>query len=819
MSAMRFSRFVLSFIALFASQAAIAADQPAQPLQISGIYPHLAMFNSNGECGIGAVVPWSGKLWVLTYPPHLIKGSDDKLYAISPDMSMEIRPESVGGTHANRLIHRESNQLVMGYYFIDDKGNVRAVDPAKMPGRMTATARHLTDPAGKVYFFDMEGTLYEVDVKTLAVKKLFARVAPGAHGKGGYTSQGKLVISNNGESVVNKAKPAVEDIVDPKKDPEAAGVLAEYDGKTWKIVERREFTDVTGPGGIYGAPDDKSPLWAIGWDKRSVILEMLDGGTWHKYRLPKGSHAYDPKHGWYTEWPRIREIEPAKDGKSARLMMDMHGTFFDFPQSFSAANTAGISPIATHLRYVPDFGHWNGKVVIAADDCSIMQNPMAGISQSNLWFGSAEDLKTWGPKTGWGGVWLGDDVKAGQASDPFLVNGFDNRVLHLAHNGKEPIEFKLEIDKAGDGKWETYTTIKPESDYVFHVIPADLKAQWMRITASRDCRATAFFHFTDKNWPAENGAHIFDALANVGDAVTPALIRPAKDRNLDLVVLDAGGKRPCFSIDEKLQFKQRELAVDETVAKAKQKVDLDKLLAVKPEFKFEPAGAAKPEVQVDAASVILIRDGKRYRLPKGDAAFDKTFDGSERLIREVQSERFLMNLHGTFYELPRDKEYVSYLRPVASHHKQISDFCSWRGLLVMTGVKKDAAKDGHTFASPDGSAAIWCGKVDDLWRLGQPVGVGGPWAKTAVKAGVESDPYLMTGYAKKKLEITVDAPSAVQVTVEVDVDHTRFRQYKTLTVEPGKPFVHEFPEAYSAHWARLKTDTDCTATAVFTYTK
>ena len=89
-------------------------------------------------------------MWVLTYPPHLIKGSDDKLYAISPDMSMEIRPESVGGTHANRLIHRESNQLVMGYYFIDDKGNVRAIDPAKMPGRMTATARHLTDPAEKV---------------------------------------------------------------------------------------------------------------------------------------------------------------------------------------------------------------------------------------------------------------------------------------------------------------------------------------------------------------------------------------------------------------------------------------------------------------------------------------------------------------------------------------------------------------------------------------------------------------------------------------------------------------------------------------------
>ena len=54
-------------------------------LQISGIYPHLAMFNDTGpqqenECGIGAVVPWAGKLWVITYPPHRRTGSVDKLY-------------------------------------------------------------------------------------------------------------------------------------------------------------------------------------------------------------------------------------------------------------------------------------------------------------------------------------------------------------------------------------------------------------------------------------------------------------------------------------------------------------------------------------------------------------------------------------------------------------------------------------------------------------------------------------------------------------------------------------------------------------------
>ena len=42
----------------------------AEPLCVSGVYPHLAMVNDEGECGTGAVVPWAGSLWVVTYGPH-----------------------------------------------------------------------------------------------------------------------------------------------------------------------------------------------------------------------------------------------------------------------------------------------------------------------------------------------------------------------------------------------------------------------------------------------------------------------------------------------------------------------------------------------------------------------------------------------------------------------------------------------------------------------------------------------------------------------------------------------------------------------------
>jgi hypothetical protein len=78
------------------------------PVEISGRYPHLAMFNHQGECGTGAVVPWADRLWVITYAPHMPQGSDDKLYEINGDLTRTIRPESVGGTPADRMIHRES---------------------------------------------------------------------------------------------------------------------------------------------------------------------------------------------------------------------------------------------------------------------------------------------------------------------------------------------------------------------------------------------------------------------------------------------------------------------------------------------------------------------------------------------------------------------------------------------------------------------------------------------------------------------------------------------------------------------------------------
>jgi hypothetical protein len=39
----------------------------------------------------------------------------------------------------------------------------------------------------------------------------------------------------------------------------------------------------------------------------------------------------------------------------------------------------------------------------------------------------------------------------------------------------------------------------------------------------------------------------------------------------------------------------------------------------------------------------------------------------------------------------------------------------------------------------------------------------------------------------------------------------------TFKVPPGKTERHTFPDGYAAHWVRVTSDTDCSATAWFTY--
>jgi hypothetical protein len=804
----------LATVAALSAPATAPLNQPWPPssrdkvVNISGVYPHLTVYNGSGECGIGALGSYAGKLWFFTYPPHFPEGSSDKLYAVDETLKMEQRPESVGGTHANRFLHRESRQFLLGPYLIKSDGTVRALDPRQLRARLTATMRHLTDPTNKVYYLGMERELFEVDVNTLAVKRLYGETGgpfPGDHGKGAYTSQGRLIVANNGERGWSLAR-------DPLFHG-PAGCLAESAGQDWQapwsVVERKTFCEVTGPGGLSGNSPPEDRVWATGWDNRSVLLKLFEAGKWHAFRLPKGSYSHDALHGWYTEWPRIRELG------SGTTMMHMHGLFYFFPKNFCAADTSGLHPISTFLKMPVDYCWWRGEIVMARDDASVMQNELAGQSHSSLWFGQFADLAQYGAPAGWGGPWLSDEVKAGQPSDPFLVSDFTNGVLHLVQGNPEAVSFRIQADAEGNGAWTNLATVSvPAKGYAWWLFPSPLKASWLRLMPAQSAsNVTAYFHLG--NPPTKAEPEFFQALAAIGTngPTSDGLIKPAQG---DARTLLFAANLAAHPTNRQSPSASAGLYQMDGALNLEPAGDPEKEKTLRTKF-----GVTKPDFSADAASVIVIEGTNRFRLPKGDPAYDQPFaSGWPRGKREVVTERFLLNAHGTFYELPRDDAGgLRRIRPVTTHLKRITDFCSWRGLLVLAGTSLGATTNEHFFRSDDGKAGLWFGEVDDLWRLGPPRGLGGPWKESAVTAGVPSDPYLMTGYDKKTLELSHDANEPVSFAVEVDfLANGTWVEYARFTVAPGQKFQHLFPKGYAAHWIRFRVDHTTKATALLTYT-
>jgi hypothetical protein len=805
-------------LAIVLGGTAIAGNPPgdaglrrqAYPASIAGIYPQLTCANQEAECGIGAVVPWADRLWVITYAPHRPAGSSDKLYEITSDLQQRIFPGSVGGTPANRMIHPESKQLFIGPYCIDAKGMVRTIPPTAMYGRLTGTARHLFEPAKKVYFATMEEGLYEVDVDSLAVTCLIrdgnaqappqglVSKLPGYHGKGLYAGQQRLVYSNNGEKHP-----------DVSRDPTIpSGALAEWAGSgDWQLVRRNQFTEVTGPGGIRGSSEPDSPIWTLGWDARSVILGLLEAGQWHFYRLPKGSHSYDGSHGWNTEWPRIREIGETD------LLATMHGTFWRFPASFSRHASGGIEPRSNYLKVVGDFCRWQDRVVLGCDDSAKSEfmntRPFkarhAGPRQSNsnLWFIEPARLDRLGPALGRGSVWLREDLAAGAVSEPFLFSGYDHRQLAITHTSANPVTFVLEVDRSGTDTWETLEELTvPAAGTVFKYFSATDAAAWIRLRAVQKAQqVTAHFHYRDQDQRTPANGSLFAGIAAAADQPQRlGLMRSLSAETLGLVAATTsdGSDATYYELNQSLKL----VPADDPAAATRLVNDV-----------AQPADS----YTVDDASVVVVEDGRRYRLPIGAVGtINRTSYARARVCREVATERDLLNVAGTFFELPaRNAGGVAKLRPIATHNLALHDFCSHNGLLLLSGLDADTVSD-RIIRSADGKAAVWAGVVDDLWQLGKPRGKGGPWRQTAVQAGVPSDPYLMTGYDRK--QVTLSADTTTEITLEVDLDGTGlWVPYQAFSVPAGETVQHSFPAGFSAYWVRGVSSVDTQASVIFEY--
>jgi hypothetical protein len=803
-------------------------ENKGKHLSFSGIYPHLAYYNEEGECGTGAVVPWADRLWVVTYGPHLPNGSSDKLYEITSDLKQIVRKESTGGTPANRMIHKESNQLFIGPYVIDRSGNVRVIPYEIAPGRYTGTARHLTDPENKVYMATMEEGFYEIDVHTLDVKELYkdanGNSVPsnnetaekedagvntpndlllGAHGKGLYSGQGALYYSNNGE--------ATEEAL--HKFNVEAGSLSEWDGKNWKLVRRNQFTEITGPGGIYGNPNP-DPIWAVGWDYKSVILALKDKGSWSFFRLPKASYSYDGAHGWNTEWPRIRNIETEENPD---YLMTMHGMFWRFPKTFSSSNTSGIRPRSSYLKVIGDFTRWNDQLVFGCDDSAqkeflnkrkVKGNIQgAGQSNSNLWFTDINMPDNLGTTTSSGYVWLNETIEANQISEPFLFGGWEYRACWIKNAGNNPVKITLEIDEFGKNDWKVLRTVNVlAKSSAFVAFQEKEQGEWIRAKADKSVEVTIAFNYSTKEARGNSNNSLFKGLASINE-----------NNSTGGLLYSLGGNRRALGL----------LANNEAGEIAYYELDPSMNLTAKEDWQtadFIRTQFAIPQqaVCIDASSVLIVDDkDRRWRLPLGNERYTHpTLEGKLRLCREIATERDLFNCHGTFYELPAENaDGFAKIRPISSHNLKINDYASYRGLLLLTGISAEKETNNpHIIMASDGKAGIWAGTIDDLWKLGKPTGKGGPWKETKVKSGNFSDPYLIGFYDEKTLTLSHQSKQPINFVVEIDpTGDGCWIQYEKFTVKPHEAFVHKFPNTFHARWIRFSVDKSTEVTAWLEY--
>ena len=231
------------------------------------------------------------------------------------------------------------------------------------------------------------------------------------------------------------------------------------------------------------------------------------------------------------------------------------------------------------------------------------------------------------------------------------------------------------------------------------------------MTTDKDCaKATAYFQY-GRGGGVETKRELFASLADITSPApylagfVHALGEDKGTLAFESQKIDGGKATPAgiFQVAPELTFKK----VDDSEANK---------LAIPPQ---------QAKIEVDDASVIIIEDardgGKRFRLPKTDAAYDLPDALPGRAIREVVTERSLVNVHGSLYVLPRPNSGgAERIKPICTHLKRINDMGSWRGLLALSGTRLDAKPDGHYFGSADGAAGLCFVDIDDLWKLGKP---------------------------------------------------------------------------------------------------
>jgi hypothetical protein len=207
----------------------------------------------------------------------------------------------------------------------------------------------------------------------------------------------------------------------------------------------------------------------------------------------------------------------------------------------------------------------------------------------------------------------------------------------------------------------------------------------------------------------------------------------------------------------------------------------------------------------------------KYRIPMPSEQMKYKWQQEWQRIRAVETERFLMDLHGGFFQLSPflsgtdvAANDMPRIEPIARHMRTIPDYCFWNGYLVLAGnqATPQSANKYSNVGQPQSGLLLTT--LDDIWSWGKPTGTGHWYKNASVGSGATSQKMLMRGYDKKSLHLANGTATSLNVKVLVyTLSNTAF-EYSTITVPANSYVHHEFPTGFSADWVALQPQAACT---------
>lgn len=201
---------------------------------------------------------------------------------------------------------------------------------------------------------------------------------------------------------------------------------------------------------------------------------------------------------------------------------------------------------------------------------------------------------------------------------------------------------------------------------------------------------------------------------------------------------------------------------------------------------------------------------RKFRIPFGSDQFRHYFQQEWQRCRAVETEHYLLDHHGTFYELSpyltdNDGTFSTSfprMHAISRHLRTIPDFCTYNGQLVIGGNETSEQYGQFPDAGVANSGLLFT-NLDEIWKWGKPTGKGWWWKGSSVSSNQESTPMLARGYDAKVVHASNG--TGAQITLDVIAYHgSQPYTIDTLVVPANSYSYIELPRSYSCDWLSVK---------------